>query len=108
MAWFTDLAGARLRYTIHTRSRERTKQVITEALTCVRRTSLGSTDVSSCSSRAAALSSGSFSSTKPPGSAHCPCNARWRSQTTAVDSAPGMAFVRHGVAHMDELAWMRQ
>ena len=35
-------------------------------------TSEASMDVSSCSSLAAALSSGSFSSTKPPGRAHCP------------------------------------
>ena len=39
---------------------------------CVSSTSEGWTPVSSCSSRAAATSSGSFSSTNPPGSAHLP------------------------------------
>ena len=45
---------------------------------------MGFTEVSSCSSRAAAWSRGSFSSTKPPGRAHCPCRGQQsgRSQMT--------------------------
>jgi hypothetical protein len=42
---------------------------------CMRGMLLGSTDVSSCSSRAAAVCRGSFSSTKPPGRAHMSCAA---------------------------------
>lgn len=48
---------------------------IRTARTWNRSTSAGLTDVSSCSSRAAALPRGSLSSTKPPGSAHWPCGS---------------------------------
>lgn len=51
--------------------------------TCVSSTDEGLTDVSSCSSRAPAASRGSFSSTKPPGSAHLSCALRHELQMCA-------------------------